>query len=224
MTTKESTVPFRRAAAILVLLIVVACSDGITGVAPSKAVSPSPSASIDVAAVDAQLQQLARGVAIALMDSAARYELRDAWRASVVTEHKLILQDYLARQAGARLRQQLAVAMNETTAALDLRTSRLPRLDFFVPFQEHRTTWRGTSDLTIGATIQRHHAPILRIYAADGLPSDIARASGVPKHSLALLAPAEPSSLRINPQPTSRGSVIQEPNDGTESGADRVQF
>jgi hypothetical protein len=101
---------------------------------------------------------------------------------------------------------------------LDEQLSTLPRLQLFVPFSEHRRTWRGTADLIIGSTADRHHTPVLTAFDSDGAKVMLRRSDGVPSRSLAILIQAEPISRRVDPQKGMTGDVIQDADDGQEGG------
>src|SRR5690606_16102217 len=88
---------------------------------------------------------------------------------------------------------------------------RLPPLDFYVPFDSHRSTWKATDDVLVGVATDVD-APTIQAYDVRGfvhtLHLDNAR-DGAP---LVILHAAEPRPVR--PAPVARGpaEVIEDRN------------
>lgn len=82
--------PWRRLMVLCAVLAAAACADG----APTSAGTRTP---------EDATQLVARSLAGALADDAARLAVRDAMRASDVDGHRIVLQHYLASAQGAGL-------------------------------------------------------------------------------------------------------------------------
>lgn len=134
-------------------------------------------------------------------------------RASRLNEHKLVLQDFLLSTTGQRLRDAAAAALGISRDELMRAVERLPRLDFYAPFQEHRRRWRGGADILVALTYDLQ-APTLTAFRTTGERVLLHEADGVPRSAVLVLHPAEPKVLRDNPQPDRPGDVIEDANDG----------
>jgi hypothetical protein len=161
---------------------------------------------------------LSRGVAVALGDPSLRSELRDAMRASPLTNHKLILQDYLATKGGAKLRTGIATALETSDAEVDKLISAFPAMDVYLPFKEHRLGWKAGGEILVGATMDRSHTPVLQSFSTTGKQIALVRRDGTPKEPLLILNPSTSRNVRFQPQPNVPGLTVQDPNDGEESG------
>lgn len=144
--------------------------------------------------------------------------MRDAWRASLLTGHKLILQEYVTTSAGQPLLAALAKRLRKPPGDVIAAMATLPRLDFFVPFREHRLSWRGSDDFLVVATARTSGVAKLPGFTSGGEPADLALDGTTPTRPIILVAPSKPSSRRVAPQPSTPGDVIQAPTDGEESG------
>lgn len=74
-------------------------------------------------------------------------------RASPVTEHKLVLQEFVKTPGGRRLVEASAKASGVEVSTIEQLIARLPDMDFYAPFQEHRLTWKATADVFVAATM-----------------------------------------------------------------------
>lgn len=165
-----------------------------------------------------EAQPLAQGIALALADSELRGEVRDAMRDSRWHEHKLVLQDFVKTPAGERLAAAVATALGEAPEAIAARLAALPRLDFYLPFQDHRTTWRGTPEVLVAAAFVED-APAIAAYDVTGSPLTLRAEDGVPTSPLIVLHPAEPKRPRRDA--AARGELVQEPSGLSEPGLER---
>ncbi|HMI43501.1 MAG TPA: hypothetical protein VK516_07745 [Gemmatimonadaceae bacterium] len=196
-------------------LALSACADQPT--APT--LPPSLDLSASVTEGRKPTDDLSRGIAIALGDPTLRSELRDAMRASTLTNHKLILQEYLVTNAGTRLREGIATALKASSKDVDGLISAFPVMEMYLPFKEHRLSWRGGSELLIGATMDRSHTPVLHSFTTDGKQVALVRKDGTPKEPLLILNPSRWRNTRYQPQPNVPGPTVQDPGDGEESGS-----
>src|SRR3954467_215935 len=87
-------------AVLAVCVIVTGCStDSVTG----NPKSPSPSIQVAQTPQELSADLVARGFAAAMSDPSLRLAVRDAMRGSLLTEHKLGLQEFLQTPSGAAL-------------------------------------------------------------------------------------------------------------------------
>lgn len=138
-------------------------------------------------------------------------------RASRVTEHKLVLQEFVRTPAGQHMLRAAAAASGTTVSGLAGQIAELPAMDFYAPFREHRASWRGSTDVVVAATLDENAVNVLA-YGTDGARVALDARDGVPGRPLLLLHPAERKSPRFNPQPDTPGDVIQDFGDGESSG------
>lgn len=114
------------------------------------------------------LDQLAQSIALSLESKAARHRLLASWRGSrESSDHKLSIRRYLHSSDGFELLNELAVTRRSDAAAVATFVDNLPELDFYVPFGEHRRTWRGTDDVLVAVAVD-FDAPEIQAYAVDG--------------------------------------------------------
>lgn len=195
-----------------------ACSDQAltpTAAAPSLATQSAPSrATPSSTAPDRATQALAKAIAQALGKPGARAHLRDAMRSSRFTDHKLSLRDYLSSVAGRGLLAEAALASHTSTDELASIVAALPEMDLYLPFRDHRLTWRSTSDIAVAVTFDLD-APTIEAYLTDGSRRTLRLADGTPTLPLLLFHPAEPKGLIAATEPPSDGQTVQ---DARESG------
>lgn len=160
---------------------------------------------------------VARGIALAMREKAVRHSVRDAMRASLVTEHKLVLQEFIKTPDGETLVAAAAAAAGASVVLFKETISNLPLMDFYVPSAGHRKAWRGDGLVFVGAATgsQRSEVAATR---SDGMRRRLTKGDWDGPSPVFFLEPAERKSRRINPQPASPGTTIQDPNDGQISG------
>lgn len=172
----------------------------------------------DGRSMDATLDQVARAFALGMSHRDVRAAVRDAMRASPLTEHKLSLQAFANSRAGERLIGAAAPPAGLASSDLRARIAALPDIDFYVPARQQRLTWTGTTDYVI-ATSLHGRAPTYG-YDANGGRIAIDLSTGdVRGIVIIMLQAAEPKSPRIGQQPDLPGSTIQEFLDGELSGS-----
>lgn len=138
-------------------------------------------------------------------------------RASPFNEHKLVLQAFMRTGDGRRLVEAAAEASRTDVAVIDALAAQLPPMDFYVPFRQQRTTWRGTPNVVVGATMDQDN-PVFTAYTSAGEAVVFDARRGPPTVAVLILHPAERKELRSNPQPAGPGLVIQEGTDGQAKG------
>ena len=206
---------------MLGVVAVAGCSaDGVLVPDAGSSSMGGRGASAQLAVVQEQSARLARGFAVSMNEPQLRAHVRDALRASLLTEHKLPLRDFFATAEGNEVRLAMANAMGLTVAALDQVLAAVPALDLYMPRVEDRMTWRATENVAVFGV-----APDVgsrTAYRTDG--SAMRVESPGHERGTAFLALALPESKgpRVGPQAAVRGEVIQEANDGQISG--RIVF
>lgn len=203
-----------RARSLFTLLLLAAglqaCSagDGVTGVEMAPGAGLSMASIPDAAAAD----HVARGIALAMNDPSVRAHLRSAMRDSRWTDHKLDLHAYVATRHGQDMVATAAARLGLPRAALDTAIARLPAMDFYLPFREHRIAWRGSPGVMV-ATSFVPHAPSLRAYRSDGSGATLQLSDGSPHDVLLILHPAEPRGVREASSPASQRETVEDPHD-----------
>lgn len=183
------------------LLIATAACDQHPAAAP---VAPPPST--------AEAALISRGFALALADSGQRATLRDAFRGSPLTEHKLILQDFIATAPGKSLVRAAASEVGVSEAEFTAEIARLPRMDFYVPGREDRMAWQGDDRVAVFAAVERG-GPIGGYTPGGTAVLAPASLSGTDVIEI-VMHPIEVSSYRLNRQPDAPGRAIQDAQDG----------
>lgn len=169
-----------------------------------------------IAAMEPQLRVVSRAVAIAMQDREVRASVRDGLRDSPWSQHKVVLQDFLASAKGADLLAAAARAAGQTPAAfISGSLASLPPLDFYVPSRNVRRTWQGTPNVIVVGSLNpevRHAVGFDRYGEELANPMD-----GVDNGTAVLLLhPAEPKLPRVQPHPRGTGEVIEVDGESTE--------
>lgn len=166
----------------------------------------------------ASLDDVARAFALGMATPEIRADVRDAMRASRLTEHKLSLRDFAASANGERLLREAAQASGMPLADLRATIAALPDLDFYVPVRQHRLTWRATADYVVAVGLEDVVPTTGYDAAGHSVPLDF-RQPEPPSQVVLMLQSAETKSPRIAPQPDVPGQTIQDPGDGEVSGS-----
>jgi hypothetical protein len=167
-----------------------------------------------------QEQQLARSLALAMQDPSVRGRVRDAMRASLVDEHKLVLQTFVQTASGKAMLQTAARKSGVPLKSIETQIAGLPALDFYMPIRANRQSWQGTDNVAVVAMIDRK-GPLVA-YTPTGATVSFA---GKTRDQLApffILHPSEPAGRRVHPQAATPGSVIEDANDG--QGSERITW
>jgi hypothetical protein len=157
-------------------------------------------------------QRLARSLALGLQDPAVRGQVRDAMRASLVDEHKLVLQTFAQTASGKALVQSAARKSGVSVKSIETQIAALPALDFYMPIRAHRQSWQGTDNVVVVATLDRK-GPFVA-YTTAGTSVSLAGKTRDQLAPLFMLHPSEPAGRRVHPQAATPGSVIEDANDG----------
>lgn len=168
--------------------------------------------------------RLGAALAQGLSRPAVRAGLRNALRASPYTDHRLGLKEFLRTRPGRELLDAAAIESGISRSVLEEWLEAYPALDIYIPFREHRMTWRGGQEIQLAVIDQENEgATSLRVFSTDGVAGTLTREGGIPAYALVVIAPSEYKIRRYRPQRASAGSVIQDPDDG-EAGAEFVAF
>ena len=170
------------------------------------------------ASVLAEIEAVTRAIALGMAQPSARHALRDAMRASPITDHKLLFQQYAASAAAEPLLRAAAAATGTTPAELRTRIAALPALDFFLPAEKQRLTWQGGSDYMVTWSLAGDPPPRVA-YGSDGTTRAFDVTKARPPEAVFFIESAERTSPRIDRQPDVPGLTIQDPGDGTLSGS-----
>lgn len=201
-----------------VALAAAACSDGTQDPTASTLQPASPAARSAAATpeVEAELRHVASAIAAALGEPDVRLAVRDAMRDSPWDAHQLVLQEFAGTAQGRLLVDAAARAAGETPERFAARVAALPPLDFYAPFEQHRTSWRGTPGVVVAATLNAESGATYR-YGVDGRSVPVAGGHAAPAYPVLALNPAEAKARRYRPQPAGQGDVIQSPRDGEQA-------
>ena len=195
---------------ILLMLTLLSCSRE-TATAPG-----APKTADDAAEVG---PLAARAIALAMAEPQIRQQILGDMRDSPFSEHKLVLQDYFATTAGARVLDAIQRAGIDSdklrSAVQDAR-----RIQFYVPSTDQRSSWQGTADVLVVANLTRQ-VPTAG-FAPSGEAVPIALGKGMPSGvgALFVLQGAEPMFHRWS-GPTAATATIQQP-DETQIGSGRI--
>jgi len=142
-----------RAAALVLLVGALACSDRPPGTAPDAASGPN------VLSTATNPELLARSLALALGDPAFRAHVKGELDRSPFREHKLSFQRFLAAGRGhalAAMAQRTGVA----TADLGRAAEGAIPLEMYLPVPEHRRTWKGDANVLVATALADHDPPV----------------------------------------------------------------
>jgi hypothetical protein len=206
----------RRGTGAIVVALLVACSGDPVGVKPVPSSSPQRTAE---RTDESGARTLARALALAMKKPELRAAVRDAMRASPVTEHKLVLQEFALTMTGKQLLTEGGARMGLSVDAIDNIIAELPLLDFYVPSEAQRRSWTaGPGGVRVGVA-PSHRGDGFESFdvegnGADGIPA-LKQTAGV----TFLLQKAQRKSRRVNPQASVPGVTIEDADDGQLSGS-----
>jgi hypothetical protein len=194
-----------RVAVAALAVAVAGCDRGSEAILPGVVAPAAPSAGAE--------QEFARVLALALREPEARALVHGAMRGSRFNEHKLVLQTFLETRDGARLASAMAAAGGVDEGQVRGWAARLPAMDFYVPFVEHRRNWTGGADVVVGANMDVDQSKFTGYTPEGGRIAFDARA-GTPRQAVIFLHPAEPKAIRPSAGPrTGGGRTIQDPSE-----------
>ena len=184
----------------------------------ADASAPTSAANVPEPA-EATMQQAARGIALALGDPAVRADVRDAMRASLLVQHRLVFHDFVASAQGQRFVSAVARALEMDEAGARALFARLPDdTDFFVPAREDRRAWQATANVAVVGLALRPENGEAVAFTPRGDRVRVLLERVQPGTALFQLSPTEFRDRRVNPQADIPGAVIEDANDGTYGG------
>ncbi len=205
--------------AVVAAVLLAGCNSDGTGDGLAEESDREASA---VADVHRKVDKIAWQFALAMEADSIRLLVRDAMRESPVSEHKLVLQEFVRTPRGLRVMAVAASAGDQDPEQLEADIAHLPPLDFYVPAREHRLSWKGTKDIAVGANVDVE-APLIG-YTTAGVAENIDRRAAASNLTFVVLQPAEHKSQRVAPQAARPGAVIQDPDDGENSGSLTIRY
>src|SRR3989449_11450346 len=142
-----------RAAALVLLMGALACSDRPPGTAPDAAGGPN------VLSTATNPELLARSLALALGEPAFRAHVKAELDRSPFREHKLPFQRFLAAGRGRGL-AAMARGTGIATADLAREADRAMPLEMSLPVPEHRRVWTGDANVLVATAVADHDVPV----------------------------------------------------------------
>ena len=130
---------------IAVALVMQACNDATTLVAPTRVALDTRKPTGPISAADS----LAQRVALALGDPQVRQMVFEDLRDSPVREHRLHLRSYLRGERGANVIASAARATSLSTQSILASEGLLPELELLLPRPLDRIRWSGTNDIVV---------------------------------------------------------------------------
>ncbi|HEY0024320.1 MAG TPA: hypothetical protein VGB24_15495 [Longimicrobium sp.] len=140
-------------------------------------------------------EAFARALARAMDQPGLRATLHRAMRESRFNEHKLVLQAFAETPGGGRMVKAMAAANGVEEETVRGWIAQLPRMDFYVPFSEHRRAWAGSGDVVVGSNMRIDETRFTG-YAPDGSALQFDTRAGTPSQTVIFLHPAEPKAVR----------------------------
>jgi hypothetical protein len=204
-----------------VIVGLVGCQDQPTPTSPDHAAVSAPGT---VAAENAALVQVTRGLAMAIRSSAVRQALGAYMHGAGTTfEYKLELSRFLTSAEGQRARMGMRIGLRVTDDSVMALIRSLPSMELYMPVVDHRNRWAGEGVYVVGQLTE--HDPIVG-FDMDGSSVSISAASppSVPtfvivKSETDFSQPAMANAMRSRrPSPACRsGAFLCEPG-GAKSG------
>jgi hypothetical protein len=150
----------------------------------------------------------ARAIALAMAEAPIRQQILSDLRDSPISEHKVLLQDYLSSPKGKLLLAAIERAgINSDSLGQALKNA--GPIQFYVPVTAHRVSWRGTADVLVVPNLTSDESQLA--FTPTGATVSFDMADGVPSGTSALfvLQWAEPMFRRWA-GPTAATETIQE--------------
>lgn len=148
--------PVARAAALLVLPTVLACSE--MSVEPDtgfqETFARNESGHVDaVTRVDGQLLEVARALALSMGHSEFRMHVHGALDASSEPEQKIRFNEFIEEAPEAVRRRLSGHLTTSRQGALQPLLDSLPQLEIYLPVVTHRKSWKGSSNVIVGTLL-----------------------------------------------------------------------
>jgi hypothetical protein len=132
-----------------------ACTDAENAAGPvAPTAQGARSATGNVQAEAATLNEITRAVALAMNDEGLRHRVKNDMRRSPFAEHKLEFRDYLKGQSGGILLAKMAKETGKTREEVLALLDRVRPLEFYIPNDQHRENWTGDANIQIASWLE----------------------------------------------------------------------
>ena len=187
--------------ALILCAATIGCSEQPAGPtdAPPMEVSPAGLRTIGYRpSVARRVDAFAQLFAAAMGYAPARAAVHQALRLSPLTEHKLVLSDFLTSPEARPVVSALAAAGSMSENEVGIMVSALPPIDLYVPVRLHRLTWEA--DQAVGVVPLVDELSPLFAYTSSGQSVAVNRHAQVPQIPMALLmlGPHERATARAD--------------------------
>jgi len=197
-------------AGVATLGLISSCSEPFT----NPEAKPASGISVEASVVG---PLAARAIARAMAEPEIRKQILGDMRDSPVSEHKLVLQNYLATPAGDRVLVAIQHAGFDATR-LRNDVQELGPIQFYVPSTSQRSTWKGTADIVVASSLSA--IPNVGFSPSGGTVPLALNNGTLPNGTLFILQWAEPMFKRWA-GPTAATETIQLPGE-SQMGSGQV--
>ena len=207
--------------AFVLCLATISCSDPPAAPSDAAPLAVTPTGLRIVGyrpSVARRVAAFTRRFAAAMASDAARAAVHEALRTSPLTEHKVLLSDFLASEEGGVVVRAMAAAGSIPEAEVRALANSLPAIDLYAPAREHRLSWHANEAVAVIPLVDE--VSRLFAYTSSGEVVAIDRHSRPSTMSLPMLmlGPHETSFARpdVGMLVASRGSlsVIEDVHEG----------
>lgn len=129
-----------------------------------------------------------------LTKASAREGLYAALQASPLVEHKVLLKQLLASDAGMLMLEAMGTVDGMQVSEVRALAEALPPLDVYLPHSQHRDTWQPHQPVAVAALLDRESQ--ITAHVGDRTLSIDRRSSDATSSAVLLLAPVEPKAVR----------------------------
>ncbi|NGP89649.1 hypothetical protein [Fodinibius halophilus] len=140
--------------------------------------------------------KMAYVLAAALDNPEVRETVHSAMDASPHREHKLVFQEFIESSEGTKLREELTSQL-EGEKKLDELLDKLPRMDFYLPYETHRETWEHANGNIMAICILDVDAKKAKAYHPDGSSQMLTSKEEVHASEVAALFTLHPAEKKI---------------------------
>jgi len=166
----------------------------------------------------ARARPLARGLARATGEPAARAALRKLFRRSRLGDYAVPLESLAQDAEGARILTAVAAALGQPESRVREMVTAAGRLDLVVPLEDDRLKWKGSAEPLV-AVLADPRASEVVAYQAGGDSVVLRKPDLATKTApVVVLKPAGLRARRLGRQTTGDPGVIQSADDGQISG------
>jgi hypothetical protein len=195
------------------LMMVMAACGALGATACSDVGTPTDAAARQPLGARTGADQVSYALALGMQDAGVRADVLAALRESVLSEHKLVLQEFATSERGGRVVAAAARAAGMDAEALGASIARLPEMDFYAPFVEHRAGWTGNADVVV-AFAPDPDAPQVTGYTPRGEARTYFAGKAAPAEAMLMLHPAERKE-QVLAAPRRSGATIEAFNEAS---------